>query len=167
MLHILIDFSAWVVQHIMIIVGILRVWWELVVVWLVASLNKCTIHTHRSFSLFIYLFVVLILHFHPLFDVCVITQISLFSMILFSFCSVFPYPQCASLFNPNIDYFPVEILIITDGTCGSACSLFVTKFQKYRRATVLSHGGYPGADVRLFHLSHYLQSSTDSRLYWY
>lgn len=42
-----------------------------------------------------------------------------------------------------------DIIIITEGTCGSACSMFVTKFQRYGRAVVVSHGGLPGVDVQL------------------
>lgn len=44
-------------------------------------------------------------------------------------------------------YFPQEIIIVTEGTCGSACSLFVTKFQRYARAIVVSHGGLPNVDM--------------------
>jgi hypothetical protein len=59
---------------------------------------------------------------------------------------IYPY-ECSVIFGSSIPYFPPNIIIITEGTCASACSLFVTKFQKYGRATVVSHGGLPGVDM--------------------
>jgi hypothetical protein len=60
---------------------------------------------------------------------------------------LFPYDQCLPYFVPSLNFFPTDIMIITDGTCGSACSLFVTKFQRYQRAIVVSYGGIPGGNI--------------------
>jgi hypothetical protein len=61
--------------------------------------------------------------------------------------SYFP-AECDSYLSPtkNIDYFVDDLTIITDGTCGSACSLFITKFQSHNKAKILSYGGIEGME---------------------
>jgi hypothetical protein len=56
--------------------------------------------------------------------------------------------ECDSYLSPtkNIDYFVDDLTIITDGTCGSACSLFITKFQSHNKAKILSYGGIEGME---------------------
>ena len=39
-------------------------------------------------------------------------------------------------------HYPSNILLITDGTCGSACSLFLSKFIEYGVGQVISYGGF-------------------------
>ncbi len=54
-------------------------------------------------------------------------------------------------------HYPSNVLLITDGTCGSACSLFLSKFIEYGVGQVVSHGGFTdtgdvsisGCDLRL------------------
>jgi hypothetical protein len=40
------------------------------------------------------------------------------------------------------DHYPSNVLLITDGTCGSACSLFLSKFLEYGVGQVVSYGGF-------------------------
>jgi len=38
---------------------------------------------------------------------------------------------------------PAKIIVLTDGTCGSACALFTTKMMVTKKATVVGYGGLP------------------------
>lgn len=44
-------------------------------------------------------------------------------------------------------HWPENVLITTDGTCGSACALFVGKFINNKRGKVVTHGGVRGQDI--------------------
>eukprot|EP00029_Vermamoeba_vermiformis_P007630 TRINITY_DN3352_c0_g2_i1.p1 TRINITY_DN3352_c0_g2~~TRINITY_DN3352_c0_g2_i1.p1 ORF type:complete len:693 (-),score=153.11 TRINITY_DN3352_c0_g2_i1:54-2132(-) len=39
-------------------------------------------------------------------------------------------------------HYPSNIVLLTDGTCGSACSLFLSKFIEYGVGQVVSYGGF-------------------------
>jgi len=47
----------------------------------------------------------------------------------------------------NNGYLFEEIVIMTDGTCGSACSQFISKMQVFNKAIVYSQGGLVGQDM--------------------
>lgn len=58
-----------------------------------------------------------------------------------SICVDFPNTFDNPLFTPY-RYFFDKVTIVTDGTCGSACSLFLTLLQPMKdRVTVVSYGG--------------------------
>ena len=61
-----------------------------------------------------------------------------------TFSSSFPryWPgSCNAFSNLTAPYYFEKIFLVTDGTCGSACSYFISKLQKEGGATVMTYGG--------------------------
>lgn len=55
---------------------------------------------------------------------------------------------CYSIMDSiTVSHFPADPIIITDGTCGSTCSLFTSKFVEYNVGRVFTYGGVPGTVV--------------------
>jgi hypothetical protein len=52
-------------------------------------------------------------------------------------------------FMPPIENRPSNIMVLTDGACGSACALFLTQIQTAKIAKSVSFGGPQGATVPL------------------
>ena len=68
---------------------------------------------------------------------------------ILNFFRFFP-SECLPVLNYGFQsqtFWPKNVLIVTDGTCGSACALFVGKFINNKRAKVITHGGIRGQDV--------------------
>jgi hypothetical protein len=55
------------------------------------------------------------------------------------------YPsECQDIFAvayPPRKFFAKNIVVVTDGTCGSACALFVAKMEQSGKAKIVTHGG--------------------------
>lgn len=55
------------------------------------------------------------------------------------------YPaDCQDFFDtdpPPRNFFPNNLIVISDGTCGSACGLFISKMQQGGAAKIVTHGG--------------------------
>ena len=49
----------------------------------------------------------------------------------------------------NIPYYFQNVIVVTDGTCGSACALFTSQLQSEKLASVVSYGGPYGRTVPL------------------
>jgi len=59
--------------------------------------------------------------------------------------SYFP-SECVSCFQKyanQVTSRPSKIILVSDGTCGSACNLFASKLGSYGKAVVVDHGGLP------------------------
>jgi ElaB/YqjD/DUF883 family membrane-anchored ribosome-binding protein len=59
--------------------------------------------------------------------------------------------HCSQLapFIPKPIYYVPNVLVLTDGACGSSCALFLTQLQTHKIAKTLSFGGPVGAPVPL------------------
>ena len=43
---------------------------------------------------------------------------------------------------PRVKFWPKNVMVLTDGTCGSACAQFISKMTQNNRALVVALGGY-------------------------
>ncbi len=43
---------------------------------------------------------------------------------------------------PRVTFWPKNVIVLTDGTCGSACAQFIAKMTQHNRALVVALGGY-------------------------
>jgi hypothetical protein len=43
---------------------------------------------------------------------------------------------------PRVNWWPKNVIVLTDGTCGSACAQFISKMTQNNRALVVALGGY-------------------------
>ncbi len=43
---------------------------------------------------------------------------------------------------PRVKFWPKHVMVLTDGTCGSACAQFISKMTQNNRALVVALGGY-------------------------
>jgi hypothetical protein len=55
---------------------------------------------------------------------------------------------------PRVKFWPKHVIVLTDGTCGSACAQFISKVTQHDRALIVATGGYmepnaPAVSIRL------------------
>jgi len=65
--------------------------------------------------------------------------------LLGSYTPKWYFPMCGDFFAfPKLGFSYQKVLVLTDGLCGSTCSLFLTKMRYHGKAATVSVGGVQG-----------------------